>query len=74
MMFRSRCFGTVHQVIERLGQRSFYVRDQPWPASAVKLACNMLTAATLQGMGEVFAFLAKVGQRGLRPQPKRTPP
>jgi len=48
-------------VIERLGQRSFHVGDMPWLASAMKLACNMLTAATLQSMGEVFAFLAKVG-------------
>jgi 3-hydroxyisobutyrate dehydrogenase-like beta-hydroxyacid dehydrogenase len=48
-------------VIERLGQRSFHVGDEPWLASAMKLACNMLTAATLQSMGEVFAFLAKVG-------------
>jgi 3-hydroxyisobutyrate dehydrogenase-like beta-hydroxyacid dehydrogenase len=48
-------------VIERLGQRSFHVGDQPWLASAMKLAGNMLTAATLQSMGEAFAFLAKVG-------------
>jgi 3-hydroxyisobutyrate dehydrogenase-like beta-hydroxyacid dehydrogenase len=48
-------------IIERLGQRSFHVGDKPWLASAMKLACNMLTAATLQSMGEVFAFLAKVG-------------
>ena len=27
----------------------------------MKLAANMLTAATLQSMGEVFAFLAKLG-------------
>jgi 3-hydroxyisobutyrate dehydrogenase-like beta-hydroxyacid dehydrogenase len=48
-------------VIEHLGQRSFNVGDQPWLASAMKLAGNMLTAATLESMGEVFAFLAKVG-------------
>jgi len=48
-------------VIERLGQRSFHASDKPWIASAMKLAANMLTAATLQSMGEAFAFLAKVG-------------
>jgi 3-hydroxyisobutyrate dehydrogenase-like beta-hydroxyacid dehydrogenase len=48
-------------VIDRLGQRSFHVANEPWLASAMKLAANMLTAATLQSMGEVFAFLAKVG-------------
>lgn len=48
-------------VIEGLGQRSFHVGDKPWLASAMKLAANMLTAATLQSMGEAFAFLAKVG-------------
>jgi 3-hydroxyisobutyrate dehydrogenase-like beta-hydroxyacid dehydrogenase len=48
-------------VIELLGQRSFYVAEEPWLASAMKLAGNMLTAATLQSMGEAFAFLAKAG-------------
>lgn len=55
-------------VIERLGQRSFHVGDMPWLASATKLACNMLTAATLQSMGEVFAFLEKVGVPPARAQ------
>ncbi|MBV8069821.1 MAG: NAD(P)-dependent oxidoreductase [Acidobacteriaceae bacterium] len=48
-------------VIDLLGQRSFHVGDDPWLASAMKLAGNMLTAATLQSMGEVFAFLSKEG-------------
>jgi 3-hydroxyisobutyrate dehydrogenase-like beta-hydroxyacid dehydrogenase len=48
-------------VIELLGQGSFYVAEEPWLASAMKLAGNMLTAATLQSMGEAFAFLAKAG-------------
>lgn len=48
-------------VIGGLGQRSFHAGDKPWLASAMKLAANMLTAATLQSMGEAFAFLAKVG-------------
>jgi 3-hydroxyisobutyrate dehydrogenase-like beta-hydroxyacid dehydrogenase len=55
-------------VIEHLGQRSFHVGDVPWLASAMKLACNMLTAATLQSMGEVFAFLEKVGVPPARAQ------
>jgi len=48
-------------VIKLLGQRSFHVGEEPWLASAMKLAGNMLTAATLQSMGEVFAFLSKEG-------------
>jgi 3-hydroxyisobutyrate dehydrogenase-like beta-hydroxyacid dehydrogenase len=46
-------------IINLLGQRSFHVADEPWLASAMKLAGNMLTAATLQSMGEAFAFLSK---------------
>jgi 3-hydroxyisobutyrate dehydrogenase-like beta-hydroxyacid dehydrogenase len=38
-------------VRERLGQRSFHGGEQPWLASAMKLACNMLAAATLQRRG-----------------------
>jgi 3-hydroxyisobutyrate dehydrogenase-like beta-hydroxyacid dehydrogenase len=49
------------QLIELLGQRSFHVGEEPWLASAMKLAANMLTAATLQSMGEAFAFLSKAG-------------
>ena len=48
-------------VIKLLGQRSFHVGEEPWLASAMKLAGNMLTAATLQAMGEAFAFLSKEG-------------
>jgi 3-hydroxyisobutyrate dehydrogenase-like beta-hydroxyacid dehydrogenase len=48
-------------VIDLLGQKSFHVGEDPWLASAMKLAGNMLTAATLQSMGEAFAFLAKAG-------------
>lgn len=50
-----------HGLIELLGQRSFHVAEEPWLASAMKLAGNMLTAATLQSMGEAFAFLSKEG-------------
>lgn len=48
-------------VIDLLGQKSFHVGEDPWLASTMKLAGNMLTAATMQSMGEVFAFLAKAG-------------
>lgn len=46
-------------VIEHLGQRSFQAGDKPWLASAMKLAANMLTAATLESMGEAFAFFGE---------------
>jgi len=59
-----RCRGEIDQ----LGQRSFFVGDKPWLASATKLAANMLTAATLQSMGEAFAFLSKVGVPPARAQ------
>jgi 3-hydroxyisobutyrate dehydrogenase-like beta-hydroxyacid dehydrogenase len=48
-------------VLERLGQRVFVIGDDPGQASLVKLACNVLTAATLESMGEVFALLRKAG-------------
>ena len=48
-------------VLKRLGQRVFVVAEDPGLASLMKLAGNVLTAATLQSMGEVFALLAKAG-------------
>jgi 3-hydroxyisobutyrate dehydrogenase-like beta-hydroxyacid dehydrogenase len=48
-------------VLERLGQRVFTVAEDSGLASLMKLAGNVLTAATLQSMGEVFALLAKAG-------------
>jgi 3-hydroxyisobutyrate dehydrogenase-like beta-hydroxyacid dehydrogenase len=48
-------------VLERLGQRVFVIGDDPGQASLVKLAGNVLTAATLESMGEVFALLRKAG-------------
>jgi 3-hydroxyisobutyrate dehydrogenase-like beta-hydroxyacid dehydrogenase len=48
-------------VLERLGQRVFVIGDDPGQASLIKLAGNVLTAATLQSMGEVFALLRKGG-------------
>jgi len=51
----------VLQVIERLGQRLFLLGDDPGTANLMKLAGNVLTALTLQSMGEVFALLGKGG-------------
>jgi 3-hydroxyisobutyrate dehydrogenase-like beta-hydroxyacid dehydrogenase len=51
----------VRPVLERLGQRVFVIGDDPGQASLVKLAGNVLTAATLESMGEVFALLRKAG-------------
>jgi 3-hydroxyisobutyrate dehydrogenase-like beta-hydroxyacid dehydrogenase len=51
----------VQPVLERLGQRVFVIGDDPGQANLVKLAGNVLTAATLQSMGEVFALLRKGG-------------
>lgn len=48
-------------VLERLGQRVFTISEDPGLASLMKLAGNVLTATTLQSMGEVFALLAKAG-------------
>jgi 3-hydroxyisobutyrate dehydrogenase-like beta-hydroxyacid dehydrogenase len=48
-------------VLEHLGQRVFIIGDDPGHASLVKLAGNVLTAATLESMGEVFALLRKAG-------------
>jgi len=48
-------------VLERLGQRVFQLGEQPGLANAFKLAGNVLTAATMQSMGEVLAFLRKAG-------------
>jgi 3-hydroxyisobutyrate dehydrogenase-like beta-hydroxyacid dehydrogenase len=46
-------------VLEQLGQRMFFIGDDPGQASLVKLAGNVMTAATLQSMGEVIALLRK---------------
>ncbi|MGF6837792.1 3-hydroxyisobutyrate dehydrogenase-like beta-hydroxyacid dehydrogenase [Paraburkholderia youngii] len=48
-------------VFERLGQRVFQLGEQFGLANAFKLAGNVLTAATMQSMGEVLAFLRKAG-------------
>ena len=51
----------VRPLLERLGQRVFVIGDEPALANLVKLAANVLTATTLECMGEVLALLRKGG-------------
>jgi len=44
-----------------LGQKTFVVGPNPTAANLVKLAGNVLTAATLEMLGEVFALVRKGG-------------
>lgn len=48
-------------LLEQLGQRVFVIADDPPAANLMKLAANVLTATTLQSMGEVLALLRKGG-------------
>ena len=48
-------------VLERLGQRLFSIGEDPGLANLMKLAANVLTATTLECMGEVLALLRKGG-------------
>ncbi|MBV8652482.1 MAG: NAD(P)-dependent oxidoreductase [Alphaproteobacteria bacterium] len=48
-------------VLEGLGQKLFVIGDDPGQANLVKLAGNVLTAVTLESMGEIFALLRKAG-------------
>jgi len=50
----------VHPILERLGQRVFVIGEAPEAANIVKLAGNVLTATTLEAMGEVLALLRKL--------------
>lgn len=51
----------VSPILERLGQRMFVLGEDVGNANLMKLAGNVLTALTLQSMGEVFALLRKGG-------------
>jgi 3-hydroxyisobutyrate dehydrogenase-like beta-hydroxyacid dehydrogenase len=53
--------GQARPLLERLGQRLFVVGEDPSSANLMKLAGNVLTATTLQSMGEVLALLRKGG-------------
>jgi 3-hydroxyisobutyrate dehydrogenase-like beta-hydroxyacid dehydrogenase len=51
----------VSPLLERLGQRLFVMGEDPGAANLMKPAGNVLTALTLQGMGEIIALLRKGG-------------
>ncbi|MGO9544787.1 MAG: NAD(P)-dependent oxidoreductase [Rhodomicrobium sp.] len=51
----------VTPVLERLGQRLFTLGDDAGAANLMKLGGNVLTALTLESMGEVLALLRKGG-------------
>jgi 3-hydroxyisobutyrate dehydrogenase-like beta-hydroxyacid dehydrogenase len=56
-----RCRG----LFDVLGQRTFVVGSEPAAANLIKLAGNMLTATTLEMLGEIVALIRK---RGLDPK------
>ncbi|KKW90479.1 hypothetical protein YP76_20610 [Sphingobium chungbukense] len=51
----------VTPLLARLGQQVFDLGENAAAANLMKLAGNVLTAQTLQGMGEVIALLRKAG-------------
>jgi 3-hydroxyisobutyrate dehydrogenase-like beta-hydroxyacid dehydrogenase len=51
----------VRPLLERLGQRLFVIGEDAALANLFKLAANVLTATTLECMGEVLALLRKSG-------------
>ena len=51
----------IRPLLERLGQRVFVIGEEPALANLVKLAANVLTATTLESIGEVLALLRKGG-------------
>lgn len=51
----------VRPLLERLGQRFFVIGEDAALANLMKLAANVLTATTLECMGEVLALLRKGG-------------
>jgi 3-hydroxyisobutyrate dehydrogenase-like beta-hydroxyacid dehydrogenase len=57
----SPAVGRVSPVLDRLGQRLFLLGEDPGAANLMKVAANVLTALTLQSMGEVLALLRKGG-------------
>ena len=54
----------VRPLLERLGQRLFIIGEDAALANLVKLAANVLTATTLECMGEVLALMRKAGVDG----------
>jgi 3-hydroxyisobutyrate dehydrogenase-like beta-hydroxyacid dehydrogenase len=58
---RPTALDSVRPLLERLGERVFALGEDPSQANLLKLAGNVLTATTLQGMGEVLALVRKGG-------------
>jgi len=58
---RASAMQRVRPLLERLGQRVFVVGEDVGAANLLKLASNVLTALTLESMGEVLALLRKGG-------------
>ena len=58
---RSAAIDYVRPLLERLSERVFVVGEDVGSANLMKLASNVLTATTLQGMAEVLALLRKGG-------------
>jgi 3-hydroxyisobutyrate dehydrogenase-like beta-hydroxyacid dehydrogenase len=54
----------VRPLLERLGQRLFVIGEDAGLANLAKLAANVLTATTLECMGEVLALMEKGGIDG----------
>jgi 3-hydroxyisobutyrate dehydrogenase-like beta-hydroxyacid dehydrogenase len=54
----------VRPLLDRLGQRLFVIGEDAASANLVKLAANVLTATTLECMGEVLALMRKGGVDG----------
>lgn len=58
---RTSAVERVRPLLERLGQRLFIIGEDVTAANLLKLAGNVLTAMTLESMGEVLALLRKGG-------------
>jgi 3-hydroxyisobutyrate dehydrogenase-like beta-hydroxyacid dehydrogenase len=57
----SATLGRVRPLLEHLGQRVFVIGEEAASANLFKLGANVLTATTLECMGEVLALLRKGG-------------
>jgi 3-hydroxyisobutyrate dehydrogenase-like beta-hydroxyacid dehydrogenase len=55
-----------HPLLDSLGQRTFVIGTEPAVANLIKLLGNMMTATTLEMLGEAVALFLK---RGLDPKP-----
>lgn len=52
---------TVEPLLEAIGQRSFFVGDQPERANLVKLSGNFLIGSVIEALGEAMALITKGG-------------